>query len=112
MGKSICKNISKNWRGKYSQKFLTLANQSATDALNTASKKPIQKLAEATGDLIGNKISDKITKDSRRSQQNNSQRVEIETKNRKFDREIPKKDIYLQKRDIKLLTKSKVKILA
>ena len=32
-----------------------------TDAINTSSKRAIPKTAEATGDLIGNKISDKIT---------------------------------------------------
>ena len=47
-----CKNISKNLSGKYSQKFLDHAQQSDTDA----SKRPIQKTAEATGDLIDNKI--------------------------------------------------------
>ena len=62
MGKKIGKNISKNLNGKYSpgmlgmhQKFLHHAKQSATDAFKTASKR-IQKTAEATGDLIGNKI--------------------------------------------------------
>ena len=32
------------------------------DALTTTSKRVIQKTAEATGDLIGNKIANKITK--------------------------------------------------
>ena len=31
------------------------------DAAKTASKKVVQNTAEATGDLIGNKIADKIT---------------------------------------------------
>ena len=31
------------------------------DAAKTASKRLVQKTAEATGDLIGNKIADKIT---------------------------------------------------
>ena len=31
------------------------------DAAKTASKRVVQKTAEATGDLIGNKIPDKIT---------------------------------------------------
>ena len=35
------------------------AKQSATDAHKTASKRAIQKMAEAAGDLIGNKIADK-----------------------------------------------------
>ena len=37
--------------------------------------------AEATGDLIGNKIADKITKVSRGSPQNTSETVESETEN-------------------------------
>ena len=35
--------------------------KSAIDALKTASKRAIQKTAEATEDLIGNNIADKIT---------------------------------------------------
>ena len=33
----------------------------ATDAAKIASKRVVQKITEATGDLIGNKIADKIT---------------------------------------------------
>ena len=47
---------------KYSQKLLNHAKESATDALKTSSKKVIQKTANAAGDLIGNKIVDRITK--------------------------------------------------
>ena len=60
MGKNIAKNISKNLIGKYSQKFLGHAKKSATDACKTYSKRIIRKKAEATGDLIGNKIDNKI----------------------------------------------------
>ena len=37
-----------------------------TDAIKTASKRAIQKTAEATGDLIGNKIADKMTSVSKK----------------------------------------------
>ena len=37
--KNICKNLSKNLSGKYSQKLLDHAKQSATNALKTTSKK-------------------------------------------------------------------------
>ena len=37
-----------------------------TDVLRTASKRAIQKTAEATGDLVGNKIADQITSISRK----------------------------------------------
>ena len=53
------KNIIKNLNGKYNQKLLDHANQSATDALKTNSKKSIQKIAR------------RITKASKTLQQNN-----------------------------------------
>ena len=54
---------------------------------------------EATGELIRNKIADKITNLSRSSQQNNSETFESETENSKFEREIPKERfIYPEKR--------------
>ena len=68
--RNIGKNISKNFGSKYSQKLLDQAKQSATDAFKTA---VIQKTAEATGDLIGNKSADKITKVSKTAPQNNSE---------------------------------------
>ena len=43
MSKSIGKNRSKNLSGKYSQKLLNHAKQSATDVFKTASKRAIQK---------------------------------------------------------------------
>ena len=46
---------------KCSQKILDTTRKSTTDALKTASKRPVQKTAESTGDLISNKIADKIT---------------------------------------------------
>ena len=43
MGKNIGKNFIKNLSGKYSQKPLDRARQSAIDALKTSSKRAIQK---------------------------------------------------------------------
>ena len=67
--------MCKNFTGKYSQKRLDHAKQSATDALQTPLKKAIQNRAEDTGDLIGNKFDDKITKVLRSSPKNNSETV-------------------------------------
>ena len=50
----------------YNQKLRDNAKKSTTDALKTASKKAIQKTAEATSDLIRNKIADKITSHSKK----------------------------------------------
>ena len=41
---------------KFSKKLLHTAKKSTADAIKSASKRAIQKTAEATGDLIGNKI--------------------------------------------------------
>ena len=51
-----------------------MSKTSTTDAVKTGSKRAIQKTAEATGDLVGNKIADKITsvsKMSAKASQNN-----------------------------------------
>ena len=87
IGDSIGKNVSKNLSGKYSpgmlamcQKLLDHAKQSATVAFKTASKRVIQKATEATDDLIGNKVANKIIKASKNS----------ETVTTEHDKEIPK----------------------
>ena len=53
---SFAKNMGKSLSNKYSQNLLDSAKKSGTDAIKTASKRAIQKTAETTGDLIGNKI--------------------------------------------------------
>ena len=58
---SFAKNMGKSLSNKYGQKLLDGATKSTIDAIKIASKRAIQKTAEATGDLIGNKIADKIT---------------------------------------------------
>ena len=75
MGKNFGKNISKNLSDKYSQKLVGHAKQSAVDMFKTASKRVIQKTAEATSDLMRNKNADRITKVSKNSQQNHSETV-------------------------------------
>ena len=67
MGKNIGKSMIKNFSSKNSQKLFDHAKQSAANALKTASKREIQKAAEATGDLIGNEIADKTTRVSKTS---------------------------------------------
>ena len=64
---SFGKNMGKRLSNIYSQKRLDKAKKSTTDAIITTSKWAIQKTAEATGDLIGNKSADKITSVSKKS---------------------------------------------
>ena len=62
---SFTKSIVKNLSNRYRQK-LDSAKKSTMDAIKTASKRVIQKTAEATGDLNGNKIADEITNASKK----------------------------------------------
>ena len=75
--------VAKNMSNKYSQKLVDKAKKSATDAIKTASKRAIQKIAEATGNLIGNKSADKITSASKKSHNEEIQSNEV-------NNEIPK----------------------
>ena len=53
---SFAKNMGKSLNNKNCQKLFDSAKKSTTDAIKIASKRAIQKTAEATGDLNGNKI--------------------------------------------------------
>ena len=85
---------------------------SATNAIKTASKRSIQKTAVGTGDVIGNKIADKITNVSKKlnnnnnNNNNNNEDVEITAHKKRYIspeerqqiinelRLVPKKDEY------------------
>ena len=55
------------------------ATKTEIDAAKTACKRVIQKRAEATGDLIGNKIADLITSEGKtKSKEKNYEKNEIE----------------------------------
>ena len=58
--------MGKSSSNKYGPNIFDCAKRSTTDAIKTASKREIQKTAEATGDLIANKITDKITSVSKK----------------------------------------------
>ena len=54
-------SFAKKIGNEYGKKLMDTATKTEIDAAKTASKRVVQKTAEATGDLIGNKIADKIT---------------------------------------------------
>ena len=86
---SSAKNMGKNLSNKYWQKHLDSAKKSTTDAIKTASKRVIQKTAEATSDLTGNKIADNITSVSKKKRtkeltNNNDEDVEIDTSKKRY----------------------------
>ena len=100
-------SFARSMSNRYWKKLLDTAKKSATDAIKIASERTIQKTAEATGDLIGNKTADKITSISKKpSNISNNDDVELTThKKRHISPEerqqiinelrlIPKKDEY------------------
>ena len=50
-----------NFGNKYGKKLMNTATKTGMDAAKIASKRVVQKTAEATGYLIGKKTADKIT---------------------------------------------------
>ena len=84
---SFAKNMGKSVSNKYGQKLLDSAKKSTTDGIKTASKRAIQKAAEATGGLIGNKIANKMTSVSKKFS------TELHSKNEDVhgEIEVPKK---------------------
>ena len=59
-------SFARSMGNKYGKKLVDAAKKSTTDAIKTASKRAIQKNAEAAGGLIGNKIANKITSVSKK----------------------------------------------
>ena len=54
-------SFAKKFGDKYGKKLLDATTKTGIDVAKTASKRVVQNTAEATGDLIGNKIADKFT---------------------------------------------------
>ena len=54
-------SFGRKFGDRYSRKLIDTATKTGIDAAKAASKRVVQKTAEATVDLIGNKIADKIT---------------------------------------------------
>ena len=51
-------SFARKYGNKYGKKLLDTTNKIGIDAAKLASKRVVHKTAEATGDLIGNKIAD------------------------------------------------------
>ena len=72
-------DVSKKYGKKYGNKLLDSSVSAGKDFAKIAGKKVLTKCAEATGDMIGNKIADKITKSSRNKAQKEDDRIMEET---------------------------------
>ena len=69
-------SFARKFGDKYGKKLIDTARKTWIDATKTASKKVIQKKAEAAEDLIGNKIAEKITSISKRKESKKPKEIE------------------------------------
>ena len=88
-------SFARNLNNKYGQMLVDSAKKSAIDAFKVASKRAIQETSEATGALVENTIANKIISFSKKPTS--------ELHPNLVNNETPKKDIYLHKKDRKLL---------
>ena len=77
-GKKIF-DVGKSMKNKYGKKILDNSLSAGKDFTKIAGKKILTKSAETTGDLIGNKIADRITKSARNKEQKEDDRIMEET---------------------------------
>ena len=99
-GKKLMNTVIKtgtNFNSKYGKKLTDTAIKTGKDFATIAGKKVVHKSAEATGDLIGNKIADKMTaKPSKNHKMKKYSQMKLIMK-------YQKRDIFLQKKGNKLL---------
>ena len=69
-------SFAKKCGNKYGKKLMDTATKTGIDAAKTASKRVVQKTAEAPGDLIGNKIADKITSIGKAKEKEKTKKIE------------------------------------
>ena len=78
-------SFARKFGDKYRKKLMDTATSKGINDAKTASKRVVQKTAEATGHLIGNKIADKITsidKPKEKEKTNNTEEIYIPPENR------------------------------
>ena len=61
---------------KYGKKFMNTATKTGIDTAKTGSKRVVKNPAEATGDLIANKIADKIASVGKSKKDDKTKKVE------------------------------------
>ena len=69
-------SFARKFGDKYGKKLIDTATKTGIDAAKTASKRVVQKTAEATGDLIRNTIADKITSIGKPKEKEKTNKVE------------------------------------
>ena len=94
-------NTVKNFNSKYGKKVTDTAIKTGKDFATIDGKKIVHKSPEATGDLIGNEIADKITSASKKSHNEEIQSNEV-------NNEIPKERYISPKERQKLIDELKL----
>ena len=69
-------SFARKFGNKYGKKLMDIATKTGKDAAKTASKRVVQKTAEAAGDLIENKIADQITSAGKWKKDGKTKKVE------------------------------------
>ena len=69
-------SFSRKFGVKYGKELMDTATKTEIDASKTAWKRVVQKTAEATGGLIGNKIADKITSIGKSKEKEKTKEIE------------------------------------
>ena len=77
--KTFDKSLDDKLENKFGKKILDNSLSAGKDFAKIAGKKVLTKSAEATDDLIGNKIADRITKSARNKAQKEDDRIMEET---------------------------------
>ena len=72
-------DVGKSMKRKYDKKIVDNSLSAGKDFAKIAGKKVLTKSAKATGDMIGNKIADRITKSTRNKAQKEDDRIMEET---------------------------------
>ena len=72
-------DVGKKMSNKYGRKILDKSMDAGKVFTKIAGKKVLHKSAEATGEMIGNKIADRMTKSSRNKAQKEDDRIMEET---------------------------------
>ena len=69
-------SFARKFNNKYGKKLIDTATKTGIDAAKTTSKRIVLKTAEATGDLAGNKIADKITSIGKSTEKGKKKEIE------------------------------------
>ena len=81
-------SFARKFVNKYGKKLMDTATKTGIDATKTVSKGILQKTAEATGDIIGNKIADKITSVRKTKSKEKKMKDKKSTKHQKKDSKL------------------------